>query len=67
VQHPLLTTKRHDFEAFAKCLRLIDAGAHLETAGLIEIARITETMNHRKSRQEMIRILRDHTPNTPRG
>jgi hypothetical protein len=32
--------------------------------GLIEIAEMTEAMNHRKSRQDLIRILRGHTPDT---
>ncbi len=61
--NPLRTTKRTDFELFAYCMRLIERGAHLEHRGLIEIARTTELMNHRKSRKDLIRILRDHTPN----
>jgi LAGLIDADG endonuclease len=32
--------------------------------GLLEIVEITQTMNHCKPRTEMIRILRDYTPNT---
>ena len=34
---------------------------HLTVSGLIEIAEITETMNHRKP-SEVLRILRDQTP-----
>jgi hypothetical protein len=34
---------------------------------MIEIAGIAEQMNRRKSRADLIRILRDHTPDTPRG
>jgi hypothetical protein len=63
-QHPLRTAKRDDFEAFGQCLEICDSGRHLTTAGLIEIAEITETMNHQKSRRQLIRILRGHTPDT---
>ena len=40
----------------------MDLNAHLTVSGLIEIVEITETMNHCKPRTEMIRILRDYTP-----
>ena len=43
---------------------MINRDEHKTVEGLIKIAEITETMNHCKSRQELIRILRDHTPNT---
>jgi LAGLIDADG endonuclease len=59
---PMLSSKQHDFEKFAQCVRLISAGRHLTRDGLIEIAEITQTMNRRKSRHDLIRILRDHTP-----
>lgn len=62
--HPLRTSKRDDFEGFASCLEICRSGRHLTPAGLIEIARTTETMNHRKSRSELIGILRGHTPDT---
>jgi hypothetical protein len=61
-EHPLRTSKRHDFEAFARCVELVSAGKHLESDGLIEIVRITETMNRQKPRHDLIRILRGHTP-----
>ena len=61
-RHPLRSSKHRDFEKFARCVELINAGRHLTTEGLIEIAEITQTMNHRKSRHDLIRILRDHTP-----
>jgi hypothetical protein len=38
--------------------------SHLTASGVVRIAEITETMNHCKPRTEMIRILRDYTPNT---
>lgn len=63
-QHPLRTSKRDDFKGFVRCMELCRTGRHLTTNGLIEIARITETMNHRKPRTELIRILRGHTPDT---
>jgi hypothetical protein len=60
-EHPLRTSKAADFEKFVRCLELIDAKAHLTRNGLIEIAKITETMNRQKPRTELIGILRDHT------
>jgi hypothetical protein len=63
-EHSLRTSKRRDFELFAKCVELVASGRHLTADGLIHIARITEQMNHRKPRHDLIRILRGHTPNT---
>jgi hypothetical protein len=63
-KHPLRTSKHADFEKFARCLEICASGRHLTAAGLIEIAEVAETMNHRKSRQELIGILRGHTPDT---
>jgi hypothetical protein len=62
-EHPLRTAKRVDFEKFAACVRLVASGRHLTAAGLLEIVEIAQTMNHRRPRAELIRILRDHTPN----
>jgi hypothetical protein len=61
-RHPLRTAKQENFEKFARCVSLISEGRHRTVDGLIEIAEITETMNSRKPRTELIRILRDHTP-----
>jgi LAGLIDADG DNA endonuclease family protein len=61
-RYPMLSSKQDDFEKFAACVQLISEGRHLRVDGLIEIAKITETMNRRKPRQNLIRILRDHTP-----
>jgi LAGLIDADG endonuclease len=63
---PLRTAKHRDFEAFARCVEICASGRHLTVPGLIEIAEIAQTMNHRKSRSDLIRILRGHTPNTLR-
>ena len=61
-EHPLRTSKRDNFEKFAECVEMIAAGRHLTVDGLIQIAAITETMNRKKSRQDLIGILRDYTP-----
>jgi LAGLIDADG endonuclease len=61
-QHPMLTSKQDNFEKFAKCVELVDAGAHLTTEGLIQILEIAQMMNRRKPRHELIGILRGHTP-----
>ena len=62
-RYPLRTSKQDNFLKFAECLRLMETGVHLTTSGLIEIVKIAETMNHKKPRTEIIRILRDYTPN----
>ncbi len=59
---PLHTVKRFDFQKFAFCVELIAGGRHLTREGLAEIAQVTETMNRRKPRNELVRILRGHTP-----
>ena len=61
-QYPLRSSKRDDFSKFAECVRLVASGQHLTREGLIEIAQIAETMNRKKSRTELIGILRDYTP-----
>ena len=60
-RNPLRTVKQQNFEKFARVIRLMDQGRHLTVSGLIEIAEISETMNHRKP-SKALRILRDHTP-----
>jgi hypothetical protein len=61
-RYPLRTAKRYDFQKFAYCLELMAGGHHLTHAGLAEIVEIMQTMNRRKPRYDLIRILRDHTP-----
>ena len=61
-QYPLRTSKQGNFLKFAECMDLMGTGAHLTTGGLIKIVKIAETMNHKKPRTEIIRILRDYTP-----
>jgi hypothetical protein len=61
-EHPMQSAKQRDFERFARCVRLVEAGSHKTSPGLADIAEIVETMNRRKPRRKLIRILRDHTP-----
>jgi len=61
-RNPLRTSKQRDFQKFAECMKLVQNNSHLTKHGLIEIVRIAETMNHCKPRTEIIRILRDYTP-----
>jgi LAGLIDADG endonuclease len=61
-EHPLRTAKRMDFEKFVTVLDMMEDDLHLTREGLAKIAEITQTMNRRKSRSELIRILRGHTP-----
>ena len=62
--HPLRTAKREDFKKFERCLAVISEGRHKTNSGLVEILEIAQTMNRRKSRQDVIGILRDHTPDS---
>lgn len=63
-QYPLRSSKRQDFEKFASCIEMMEVKRHLDREGLIEIVQIVETMNRQKSKQELIGILRDYTPDT---
>ena len=60
-EYPLRTSKRENFEKFVRIIELMEKRRHLSIDGIVEIARIQETMNHRKP-SEVLRILRDHTP-----
>ena len=62
-EHQLRTSKSENFEKFTAVLRLMEERKHLTVSGLIQIAEITETMNHRKP-SNVLRILRDQTPTT---
>ena len=64
-RYGLRTSKKNDFRLFAKCVRLMQQQKHRTRSGIIRIALLTEQMNHKKSRSELIRILRDQTPTTP--
>lgn len=60
-QNTLRTAKRENFEKFATIIELMALRRHLSVPGIMQIAEITQTMNHRKP-SEVLRILRDHTP-----
>jgi len=64
-QHNMHSAKQLDFEKFAHCVELIQREEHLTRGGLIKIAEIAQTMNRRKPRHSLIRILRDHTLDSP--
>jgi len=63
-ENALRTSKKFDFMKFAECVSIIDKKEHLTREGVIKIAKIAATMNRQKPRDSLIRILRDHTPNT---
>jgi hypothetical protein len=60
--HPMRSSKQQDFEKFVRCVELINRGVHRSRSGLADVAEIAQTMNRQKPRQELIRILRGHTP-----
>ncbi|OGB74966.1 hypothetical protein A2810_02700 [candidate division Kazan bacterium RIFCSPHIGHO2_01_FULL_49_10] len=60
----LQTSKRNDFALFAQCVRSMSKKEHLNVEGMVKMARLTQLMNHKKSRIKLIRILRDYTPSS---
>jgi hypothetical protein len=60
-EHQLRTSKKVNFAKFVKVLRLMEERKHLTVSGLMDIAEIAQTMNHRKP-SAVLRILRDQTP-----
>lgn len=60
-KYQLHTAKRKDFDLFVKCVELIADNKHLTKKGVIQIAKMCEQMNHRRSRTKLIRILRNQT------
>jgi hypothetical protein len=61
-QHQMHSSKQLNFEKFARCSRARLSGSSQDDRGLLEIVEIAETMNRRKPRHDLIRILRGHTP-----
>ena len=47
-ENQLRTAKREDFEKFVRVLELIGERKHLNSEGIMEIARIAQTMNRKK-------------------
>lgn len=66
-KYPLQTSKRKDFELFVRCMKLIKKNKHLTKSGAIKIARLSEKMNYKKSRADLIRILRNQTSDFARA
>lgn len=60
-QNPLRTAKRKNFDYFAKGVREIVQKKHLTVHGLIRIAELSQKMNHKRDRSDIIRILRNQT------
>jgi len=56
----LKTSKAKDFDKFSQCMEIVNQGRHVKHDGMLEIAQLVETMNHKKSKQDLIRILRDY-------
>ncbi len=61
-KYPLKTAKQGDYKKFVQCVNMINCNEHLTKDGIIEIANIVSTMNRKKPRKHLIRILRYHTP-----
>ena len=62
-ENHLQTQKRNDFKIFAQGVKFMDKGVHLKKKGLIFLLQQIEKMNHKKSKQNLIKILRNQTPN----
>jgi len=60
-RYPLKTVKNKNFKLFVKCLRKINKGDHLTKKGMIKIAKLSEQMNSKKSKEHIIKILRNQT------
>lgn len=60
-KYSLQTSKVNNFNLFAECVRRMKNNDHLTSKGVIEIALLSESMNHKKSKSEIIRILRNQT------
>jgi hypothetical protein len=57
-EYPLLSSKRKDFEIFARVCRLMELGHHLQRDGIVQIADLASQMNARGIRRytaEMVR------------
>ena len=61
--HEMHTQKKKQFEKFVLTFKMILNKDHLSVDGLIKIIKVAESMNSNKDRSELIRILREHTPN----
>ena len=60
-KYHLRTSKKKNFDIFVRCMNLISRNSHLTKSGVIKIMKMTEFMNHKKSKVKLIRILRNQT------
>ena len=60
-EYTLRTAKQKNFQYFVQGMREIEQGNHLTKEGLISILEISQNMNHKRDRSEVIRILRNQT------
>jgi len=60
-KYSLRTAKQKNFALFARCMKDIAKGRHLTTEGAIKIALMSQNMNHKRDRAELIKILRNQT------
>ena len=60
-KYQLRTSKKKDFKLFVRCMKIIATGKHRTSRGAIRIALLCERMNHKRSRANLIRILRNQT------
>src|SRR5690606_34014028 len=60
-RHTLQTSKKDNFILFARCLEEISKGEHLKREGMIKILQMTQKMNHKRDRTDLIKILRNQT------
>jgi hypothetical protein len=66
--NPLVSSKQRDFEAFARIVRAMSGGVHLQQDGLAALVTEALSMNgggrYRRTREAIVSgILRDHMPN----
>ena len=66
-KHHLQTAKQNDFMLFSQCVKMMQLDKHLTIEGMVTIAKLTQRMNHKKSREKLVGILRDYTPGSSKG
>ena len=65
-RYTLRTAKKESFRIFTDCMNLICEGKHLTREGAIQVATMCREINHKKSRTDIISILRNHTSDSLR-
>ena len=63
-KYPLQTSKKLNFEVFDTCVKEMLLKNHLNRNGIIKIMKLSESMNHKRSKADYIRILRNQTSNS---